>query len=306
MKGRQNQMIRKAALQIGVPALLALIAGNAYLAVSHLKLVEKSAALALESSAIQAELSRVLKDVTDMESGQRGYLLTGDLVYLQPYTDAKGRMEQDFVSLRARLSNRTQRERLLESQLESFATSKQAEMERSISLRQQGYRRRSFKLVDTNEGKGYMDEIRRIVSSLSSTESSNFARLDTDRTAAMKRAFSATVISNSALLMLAISAFWLIRRHGRLLGEEAAQSRNELAVRNLQLERLTAALSGQARSNMVAINMNSRLLLENYGGFLPRQGHAYAEQMREAAAEMERLRQDLVGGTPSKGNGKAA
>ena len=31
---------------------------------------------------------------------------------------------------------------------------------------------------------------------------------------------------------------------------------------------LTAALSGQARSNMVALNMNSRLLLENYGGFL--------------------------------------
>jgi hypothetical protein len=66
-------------------------------------------------------------------------------------------------------------------------------------------------------------------------------------------------------------------------------------VRNLQLERLTAALSGQARSNMVAINMNSRLLLENYGGFLPKQGHEYAEQMKEAATEMERLRIDLVG-----------
>jgi hypothetical protein len=36
------------------------------------------------------------------------------------------------------------------------------------------------------------------------------------------------------------------------------------------------------------------LLLENYGGFLPRQGHEYAEQMKEAAAQMERLRQDLV------------
>jgi len=299
-------MIRKAALQIGVPALLAFIAWNAYLAVSHLKRVEKSAALTLESSAIQAQLSSALKDVTDMESGQRGYLLTGDPDYLQPYTDAKGRLEMDFASLRARLSNRTQSERLLESQLESFAASKQAEMERSISLRQQGYRRRSFKLVDTNEGKGYMDEIRRIVSSLSSSESKNFARLDGDRTAALKRAFSATVISNSVLLMLAVCAFWIVRHHGRLLGKEAALSRNELAVRNVQLERLTAALSGQARSSMVAITMNSRLLLENYGGFLPRQGHAYAEQMKEAAAEMERLRQDLVGGPSSNGNGRAA
>jgi hypothetical protein len=211
----------------------------------------------------------------------------------------------DFANFRTGLSNRTQREQLLESQLESLATSKQAEMERSISLRQQGYRRRSFKLIDTDEGKGYMDAIRRIASSLSSSESSNFARLKGERTAALKRAFSATIISNSVLLVLAVFAFGLIRHHGRLLGEDAAQSRNELAVRNSQLERLTAALSGQARSNMVAINMNSRLLLENYGGFLPRQGHEYAEQMKEAAAEMERLRQDLVG-NPSNGNGRAA
>jgi len=61
---------------------------------------------------------------------------------------------------------RTQTDPSLESQLETLAKSKQAEMERSVSLRQEGYRLRSFKLVDTNEGEGYMDEIRRIVSSL--------------------------------------------------------------------------------------------------------------------------------------------
>jgi CHASE3 domain sensor protein len=299
-------MIRKAALQIGVPALLAFIAWNAYLAVNHLKRVQETAALTLESSAIQAKLSGVLKDVTDMETGQRGYLLSGDSAYLQPYADARSRITADFVSLRAGLANRTQREQSLESRLESLTKSKQAEMESSISLRQQGYRQRSFKLIDTNEGKDYMDEIRGIASSLSSVESTNFARFDAERTAALKRALSVTVITNSVLLMLAVCLFGLIRHHGRLLAEEAAQSRNELAVRDLQLEKLTSALSGQARSDIIAINTNSRLLLENYGGFLPRQGHAYAEQMKEAAAQMERLRQDLVGSPPSNGNGRAA
>jgi CHASE3 domain sensor protein len=292
-------MIRKAALQIGVPALLAFIAWNAYLAVNHLQRVQKTAALTLESSAIQAELSGVFKDLTDMETGQRGYLLTGDPAYLQPYTDAKGRIETNFDSLRARLANR-QREQSLESQLESLARSKQAEMERTITLRQQGYRHRSFKLVGTNEGKDYMDEIRRIASSLSSAESSNFARFDTERMAALKRVLSVTIIANSVLLLLAACLFGLIRHHGRLLGQEASQSRIELAVRDLRLEKLTSALSGQARSNITAINTNSRLLLENYGGFLPRQGHEYAEQMKEAAAQMEQLRQDLVGGRGSE------
>jgi CHASE3 domain sensor protein len=299
-------MIRKAALKLGVPALLAFIAWNAYLAVTHLQRVRKTAALTLESSAIQAKLSGVLKDLTDMETGQRGYLLTGDPAYLQPNTDAKGRIEVDFVDLRAGLSNRTQRERSLESQLESLAASKQTEMEHSINLRQHGYRHRSFKLVDTNEGKDCMDEIRRIASSLSSTESSNFARLEGERTAELKRAFSETIISNFILLVLAACLFMLIRQNGRLLGEEAAECRNALALRDLQLEKLTSALSGQARSDIIAIDTNSRLLLENYGGFLPRQGHEYAEQMKETAAQMERLRQDLVGSPPSNGNGRAA
>jgi CHASE3 domain sensor protein len=299
-------MIRKAALQIGVPALLAFIAWNAYLAVNHLQQVRKTAALTLESSAIQAKLSGVLKDLTDMETGQRGFLLTGDPAYLQPYTDAKGRIETDFVDLRAGLSNRTQRERSLESQLESLAESKQTEMEHSISLRQQGYRLRSFKLVDTNEGKDCMDEIRRIASSLSSAESSTFARLDGETTAALKAAFSATIISNSLLLLLAVCLFGLIRYHTQVLEQEVAQSGHELDMRDSQLEKLTSALSGQARSNIIAINTNSRLLLEHYGDFLPRQGHEYAEQMNEAAAQMEVLRQDLVGSPPSNGNVRAA
>jgi CHASE3 domain sensor protein len=299
-------MIRKAALQIGVPALLAFMAWNAYLAVNHLNRMQKIAALTLESSAIQADLSGVLKDLTDMETGQRGYLLTEDQTYLQPYTDAKGRIETDFASLRAGLASRAEREQSLESQLESLAKSKQAEMERGISLRQQGYRHRSFMLVDSNKGQGYMDEIRHIVSSLSSAESTNFARFDRERSATLKRVLWVTVLANSGLLVLAACLFALIRRHWRLLGEEAVQSRQELALRDLQLEKLTSALSGQARSNMSAINTNSRLLLENYGGFLPRQGHEYAEQMKEAAAQMEQLRLDLVGSRGSNGDGKAA
>ena len=70
-------MIRKAVLQIAVPALLAFITWNAYLAVTHLRRVQTIAALTLESSAIQAELSGVVKDVTDMETSQRGYRQPG-------------------------------------------------------------------------------------------------------------------------------------------------------------------------------------------------------------------------------------
>ena len=117
---------------------------------------------------------------------------------------------------------------------------------------------------------------------------------------------SITIIANAALFVVAACLFVVIRRHYRLLEQDASQSRRELALRDLQLEKLTSALSGQARSEITAMNMTSRLLLENYGGFLPRQGHEYAEQMKQAAIEMERLRQDLVGSLGCERNGHAA
>jgi CHASE3 domain sensor protein len=287
-------MIRKLALQIGISTLLALIAWNAYLAVSQLQRMQKITVLTMESSAIQAELSAVLRDLTDMETGQRGFLLTGDATYLQPYSDAKGRIEASFVALRAALTDQRVHEQSLVAELSSLAAAKQAEMERTISLRQRGYRLRSFRVVDTNEGEDYMDKIRSIVSSLSASESGNFAKLDSQKSATLRKFLWITMASNSATLLIAACLFGLMRRHARLLEQEAAQSREELAVRDFQLQRLTSALSGQARSDITAINTISGLLLDNYGAFLPRQGHEYAEQMKEAAAQIERLRQDLI------------
>jgi CHASE3 domain sensor protein len=306
VKDGTMKMIRKAALQIGAPALLAFMTWNAYLAVNHLKQMQETAALTLESSMIQADISSVLKDMTTMEGGQRGYLLTEDSLYLQSYTEAKSRIGTDLAGLRLGLANRPENERFQESQLESLANSKQAEMERSISMRQQGYRHRAFKLVASNQGLEYMDRARGLLSSLSVAETSRFARFDKDRNTSLRKALAEIIVANLGLLLVTACLFGLIRYHGQRLEEEAAQSRQDLAVRDLQLEKLTSALSNQARSNTTAIEANASLLLENYGGFLPRQGHEYAEQIREASAQMERLRQDLVGCRGSNGDEKAA
>ena len=140
-----------------------------------------------------------------------------------------------------------------------------------------------------------MDEASELVSSLSSAESGNFARFDKARAAGMSKALSETIIANSCLLLLAACLFGFVRHLGSVLEKEGAESRQALAAQNSQLERLTSALSNQARSKMAAIEQNAHLLLEEYGGFLPRHGHECAEQIKEAAAQMERLRQELLG-----------
>jgi CHASE3 domain sensor protein len=294
-------MIRKTALQLGAAALLALILWNGYVAVTHLKQMQKIAALTLQSATIQAKISGVLNDMTDMETGQRGFLLTGNPSYLRPYTQAKDRIAADFASLHAGLVNRGESEQSIESQLESLASSKQAEMEHTIALRQQGYRHRAFKLVDSNEGMEYMDKARELLSSLAGAETSSFAAIETERIASQSKASKEAILANMALLVMAVCLFALVRFDRRVLEQQAAQSAARFASHDFQLSNLMSALSNQARSKTSAIEANARLLLQEYGGFLPRHAHECAEQIEEASVELEQLRQQLVGGPDLNG-----
>jgi CHASE3 domain sensor protein len=314
-------MIRKAALQIAALALLALIAFNTFLAYDHLKRTHNSAALSLESSGVQASIARVWQDFTDMETGQRGFLLTDDAAYLQPYADAKSSIGAHFANLRSALANRPESqgmpkgmperpsEQSLETQLESLAASKQAEIERTIALRQQGYRRRAFQMVQTNEGKEYMDQARELVSQLSSMENSRFAAFEKERDASSTKALSETIVSNLGLLVLTAGLFMLIRYHERSLEQEAARTKQALALRDSQLEKLTSLMSAigdQTRAQIAVIEENARLLLQKYGGFLPPVGYECAEHIKEATAQLEHLRKDLLGRPESDLQEKAA
>jgi CHASE3 domain sensor protein len=292
-------MIRKAVLGIGVPALCVLMVFNAYLAVNHLRRMQQIAVLTREGSEIQAHISDVQRDLTDMETGQRGYLITGDAQYLLPYTNANSRTANDFAALRAALVKREETRRAEEAQLEALASSMQTEMERSINLRQKGYRHRAFMIVESNLGTENMNSARGILSSLSAAENATFLSFDGDRRASFRKGLTEIIVSNLCLLLLTASLFGVARKHGRVLECETAEIRQSLAERDSHLERMMFALSNQARSNTSAIEENAHLLLQNYGGFLPRQGHEYAEQIKEASAQMERLRQELVGSPDS-------
>lgn len=292
-------MIRKVALQIAVPALLVLVAFNGYLAIRHLRRIRLSGAQTLESSAIQANIAAVRQDLADMESGQRGYLLTEDNDYLKPYLEAKERIGSTFAQLRSGLmlperGGRAEQERALESQLESVAGSKQAEMERTIDLRQKGYRHRAFVMVASNEGRDYMEQARGLLASLSAMERNSFSDFARERDADLSKAFSQTIAANLCLLILTACLFGVIRYHGRALERDAALSRQGLAARDLQLKKITSVLSEQTRTRIAVIQQNARLLLEKFGGFLPRQGCEYAEEIKESAAQLEHLRKELI------------
>jgi CHASE3 domain sensor protein len=287
-------MTRNTALHVVAVVLLLLLALNAYWAISYLTRVQRTDALMVEDSAALTNICRVQQDLTDMQTAQRGFLLTGDPQYLEPYQQAKAKIATDFGDLRSSLANRSEQERSKESQIESLAGSEQAELERAVTLRQHGYRRLAFNAVDTNKDKEYMDQIRELVSSLSAAETSSSTEFDKNRSASLSSALSMTIVMNLVLLALATCLFGLSRDQGQALKQEATRSQQMLALRDSQLKEVASALGNQAHSNLSTIDTNAAILMETYGGFLPKHAHESAQQIREAAAQMEKLRNDLL------------
>ena len=102
----------------------------------------------------------LLQSMLDAETGQRGYLLTGNDAYLEPYDKAVANVQANLDTLRARFLNSA-------DELQEFAflsrqiSRKLAEMELSLRLRRQGNEDAWKFILHTDVGKENMEGIRK-------------------------------------------------------------------------------------------------------------------------------------------------
>jgi CHASE3 domain sensor protein len=106
-------------------------------------------------------LREVLSDLQDAETGQPGFLLTGDLAYLAPYTAARSRLFSDLEN--ARMASSESRYLSELAIVEKLSNAKLAELDRTVQLAQQGQPLAAQRIVLEGSGKVWMDTIRRIV-----------------------------------------------------------------------------------------------------------------------------------------------
>jgi CHASE3 domain sensor protein len=108
---------------------------------------------------IQRELATVEARMSEAESGQRGYLLTGQPSFLAPYTAATKDVRSRLANLRRLLSdNSAQLRRLL--MIESLSRTKLAELDSTIRLERTGKRELAVSIVKTSHSDSLMTAIR--------------------------------------------------------------------------------------------------------------------------------------------------
>ncbi|MBO7819322.1 diguanylate cyclase domain-containing protein [Burkholderia pseudomallei] len=118
-----------------------------------------------EAFAVLGAANRVLHDLENAETGQRGYLLTGNESYLSPYRDGLRDLDDTVLRLQQLVGDDALSGELLR-RIEHAKTGKVTELARTIELARSGHRDAALALVQTDEGKRYMDALRQDIGRL--------------------------------------------------------------------------------------------------------------------------------------------
>jgi len=172
---------------------------------------------------LRGALNRLLQQMLDAETGSRGYLLTGDAHYLEPYNAAVGEVGKSLEALRAMIPPGGPQARIL-GMMAADIQRKLAEMDLSLRMRQQGNEDAWKFVLMTDVGKRSMDAIRAnanlLIGDVTMRVQANQAQVR--QTLAFAR------LGIAAVTLVALLAFYLYLRQRREL--EAARQRAQEAL----------------------------------------------------------------------------
>jgi diguanylate cyclase (GGDEF)-like protein/PAS domain S-box-containing protein len=114
-------------------------------------------------------LQSYLTTVEDAETGQRGFLLTGNEEYLVPYNAAKTSIAARLARLAELTKDDADAARSTE-QLKTLTTAKFAELAQTIQERREAGLQAALAMVNTDEGNKEMDAVRKLVAELDRNE----------------------------------------------------------------------------------------------------------------------------------------
>ncbi|GJE41831.1 CHASE3 domain-containing protein [Methylobacterium soli] len=210
----------------GFLLLLAVVVGSGALVVMQRVTVAEMR----RSYDLRSAIATLFSTLQDAETGQRGYLLTGEDSYLAPYAEATAQFEAGLAGVEAAMATEPDLAGLVAS-LRSAATEKIAELGRTIALRQAGQEAASRDLMRSGRGKDLMDRVRTLVNQLE-TESARVLEARQDRAADTERLLQ-IVIAVAVLLALALAAYAILdarQRSARLVSANAALLANHYAL----------------------------------------------------------------------------
>ena len=108
----------------------------------------------------------LLSLLRDMESGQRGYIISGDRDFLEPYNEAKGKIAAATDTLIKLLYDNEQQTNFIHGKIIAAIQNKSEDLENVINLANTHSKDSAVRRINSKIGKAYMDTLRVLIQDL--------------------------------------------------------------------------------------------------------------------------------------------
>ena len=290
-----------------------LVGINAFSYWSFIRHKEASELVNQSQSRLQ-KLDNVLSTLKDAETGQRGYLLTGQESYLGPYHSAVKTIAQQIEDLRQlTVADPEQQQQIIG--LQPLVNRKLAELKQTIDLRKNEGVEAAVQLVSTNQGQALMVQLRQKIQQL---QSENYRELQ-NRLRAKEKDYRRVQFIFSGGIILNLAAFYLVYRAIRQetierkraealltqLNQELEdrvqertlklkQANDNLCRSNQELEQFAYVASHDLQEPLRAVNSYAQLFTRKYQGHIDAKADKYLNYIMEGATRMQQLINDLL------------
>ncbi|MCW8092461.1 CHASE3 domain-containing protein [Alteromonas sp. ASW11-130] len=154
----------------------------------------------------------LLSNVKDAETGQRGFLVTEDQAYLEPYHDGTTQADRNLNALINKTSdNPSQTTRL--NELSGLITEKFEELRLTIQLTKEGNKEAAIEVVNSDVGKNLMTEIKGLLEQFEQEElmllSQRLANFEKAKTISLNAVFAAQAL---LLILVVIASIFVKKR----------------------------------------------------------------------------------------------
>ncbi len=195
------------AISVTLFVLLIIVGVMSYRTIGQL---QESALVVKQTHEVLDSLERLLVTLKDAESGQRGFLLTGDEAYLGPYRVARNRQVEEVAHM-TRLFAGNPRQEATTAQLEKLTAAKFFELAETVKLYREGNTDAALDQVRSGQGRELMEELQSLVNQLEEEQrelltEQQWAHGDASRDA------SASVVAMGFVISAVLAGFtWSLR-----------------------------------------------------------------------------------------------
>jgi two-component sensor histidine kinase/CHASE3 domain sensor protein len=242
-------------LAIGFLALLGIVGMTIWLG-EQARIYANDAAEARDTRISAVELRSAIQSA---ESSQRGFLVSGNEIYLAPYDSAKTAVERQLDRLKLQLAPYKESDAMF-SRLSVVVTEKISEMDRTIALKNEQRDPEALELFRTNRGKALMDEANVFLSSVIRTTDERLTTGVAEQNENATRLRWVSLIGGLIIILVVGGVTVVALRYTN----EIAQARDEVRNLNINLEQRvkerTSAL-GRAldRAEVLLAEVNHRV-----------------------------------------------